>query len=447
MKKTMLKTVLVLGLFATIGLHLPNAFAEEDRTAGTQPKHENSYSETYKQLNLFGEVFERVRSEYVEPLDDQEIIENALNGMLSSLDPHSSYLNAERFKEMKIDTRGQFGGLGIEVTMESGFVKVVSPIDDTPAFRAGIKAGDFITQIDGEPVLGLTLSDAVKKMRGKVGSNIDLEIRREGEKAPIEMTITRDIIRIRSVKHRAEGNVGYIRVTSFNQNSSAGVQTAISELKEEIGDKMVGYVLDLRNNPGGLLNQAIEISDIFLDQGEIVSTRGRNEDDTKRDNATPGDLTDGLPIVVLINGGSASASEIVSGALQDHKRAIIMGTKSFGKGSVQTVMPLASGNGAIRLTTARYYTPSGRSIQAKGIDPDIVVEPAKIELYEYSKISEADLRGALDKKKQAEDKKAANDNENGENEEEENQDYQLSRAIDLLTGLHLYGHAAEKAAQ
>ena len=430
------------------GSTIPLSLAQEDRTAGTQPKNENSHSDTYKQLNLFGEVFERVRSEYVEEKNDKDIIENALNGMLSSLDPHSSYLNEERFKDMKVETRGQFGGLGIEVTMESGFVKVVSPIDDTPAFRAGIEAGDFITKIDGEPVLGLTLSDAVKKMRGKVGSNIDLEIRREGEETPLDMTITRDIIRIKSVKHRTEGNVGYVRVTSFNQNAAVGVQNAISEIKEELGDKLVGFVLDLRNNPGGLLNQAVEISDIFLEQGEIVSTRGRNEDDTKRDNATLGDLTDGLPIVLLVNGGSASASEIVAGALQDHKRAIILGTKSFGKGSVQTVMPLASGNGAIRLTTARYYTPSGRSIQAKGIDPDIVVEQAKIETYESSGISEADLRGALDKKKkEKESPKAANDNKDkaGDNKEEEKQDYQLSRAIDLLTGLHLYSYANDQA--
>lgn len=446
MKNKLLTTAMITLLIT--GLAVPFSLAqEEDRTAGSQPKNENSYSDTYKQLNLFGEVFERVRSEYVEEKNDQDIIENALNGMLGSLDPHSAYLSEEQFKDMKVETRGQFGGLGIEVTMESGFVKVVSPIDDTPAFRAGIKAGDFITKIDGEPVLGLTLSDAVKKMRGKVGSNIDLEVRREGEEAPLDMTITRDIIRIKSVKHRTEGNVGYVRVTSFNQNSASGVKNAIEEIKLELGDKLVGFVLDLRNNPGGLLNQAVEISDIFLDQGEIVSTRGRNEDDTKRDNATPGDLADSLPIVVLINGGSASASEIVAGALQDHKRGIILGTKSFGKGSVQTVMPLASGNGAIRLTTARYYTPSGRSIQAKGIDPDIIVEPAKIETYEYSTVSEADLRGALDKKKKKkEDPEAANDNKEETEEKEENQDYQLSRAIDLLTGLHLYGYAREAPA-
>ncbi len=421
---------------------------EVPRTAGEKPSGNDSYSETYRQLNLFGDVFERVRAQYVEEVDDKELVETSINGMLTSLDPHSAYLNADRFKEMQVQTRGEFGGLGIEVTMENGFVKVVSPIDDTPAFQAGVQAGDFITHIDEEPVLGLSLGEAVKKMRGKVGTEIKLEMRREGTEGPINVVIIRDIIQIQSVRHRVEGNAGYIRVTTFSQNSEPGVKKAIAEIKKEIGENLVGFVLDLRNNPGGLLDQAILVSDVFLDKGEIVSTRGRSENDTKRDNATPGDLADGLPIVVLINGGSASASEIVAGALQDHKRAITLGTKSFGKGSVQTVIPMP-GHGAVRLTTARYYTPSGRSIQAKGIEPDIFVEQAKIETVSGRRMHESDLRGALDKDKNKEKEKAkkdaANDNKTedkdakeGEEEKEKPVDYQLSRALDLLSGLSLY---------
>ncbi|GJL84734.1 MAG: peptidase S41 [Micavibrio sp.] len=423
---------------------------EAPRTAGEQPSGTDSYSETYRHLNLFGDVFERVRAQYVEEVDDKELVETSINGMLTSLDPHSAYLNADRFKEMQVQTRGEFGGLGIEVTMENGFVKVVSPIDDTPAFHAGVQAGDYITQIDEEPVLGLSLGEAVDKMRGKVGAEITLEIRREGTEGPINVTIIRDIIQIQSVRHRVEGNAGYIRITTFSQNSEPGVKKAIADIKKEIGDNIVGYVLDLRNNPGGLLDQAILVSDVFLDKGEIVSTRGRNENDTKRDNATPGDLADGLPVVVLVNGGSASASEIVSGALQDHKRAIILGTKSFGKGSVQTVIPMP-GHGAVRLTTARYYTPSGRSIQAKGIEPDIFVEQATLETIGSNRMHESDLRGALDKDKNKEKtkEKAANDNKpkdkkdsKEEEEEEKPQDYQLSRALDLLNGLSLYNKSA-----
>ncbi len=439
---------------------------EEPRTAETQPEKNKNYSETYKYLNLFGDVFERVRSEYVEEVADKDLIEYAVNGMLSSLDPHSSYLNEERFNEMKVETRGQFGGLGIEVTMENGLVKVVSPIDDTPAFRAGIQAGDYIVKIDGEAVMGLTLSDAVKMMRGKVGTTIDLEIHRENMEAPMEVTLTRDVINIKSVRHRVEGNAGYIRITQFSQNTDEGVREAVEDIKKQLGGKLIGYVLDLRNNPGGLLDQAIAVSDDFLETGEIVSTRGRKEDDTKRDNATPGDIAGGLPVVILINGGSASASEIVSGALQDHKRAIVLGTKSFGKGSVQTVIPLP-GHGAMRLTTARYYTPSGRSIQATGIEPDIFVEQAKVEAYNsISRLREADLHGALDKenaKKSDQEKKKdepekspapvpdnkdqssgntpSNDNKpktaDGE-EDQEAEDYQLARALDLLSGLSLY---------
>lgn len=434
-------------LIGANGVHTSHA-QEEDRTAGSAPSDANN-TETYKQLNLFGDVFERVRSQYVEETTDKDLVENAVNGMLTSLDPHSAYLNEDRFAEMQVNTRGEFGGLGIEVTMENGFVKVVSPIDDTPAFRAGVQAGDYITHIDGESVLGLTLSEAVDKMRGKVATDIDLTISREDADGPLDITITRDIIKIKSVRHRVEGNAGYIRITTFSQNTEPGLKDAIKSIKEELGNKLSGYVLDLRNNPGGLLDQAIAVSDAFLDKGEIVSTRGRSEKDTKRDNATPGDLAEGLPIVILINGGSASASEIVSGALQDHKRAILLGTDSFGKGSVQTVIPLP-GHGAMRLTTARYYTPSGRSIQAKGIVPDIYVEPAKVESYGASRrVKESDLRGALDASDKK-SKKAVNDNKkDGEEAEEEPVDYQLSRALDLLNGLSLYGthNEPQEAAQ
>ena len=439
--RILLTAFIMLGLFMSAPIvHAQDS--EDDRTAGSQPEHTNDYSETYKQLDLFGDVFERARAQYVEPISDEELIENAINGMLSGLDPHSSYLDEEKFKDMQVSTRGEFGGLGIEVTMENGVVKVVSPIDDTPAAAAGVLAGDYIVELDGEPVMGLTLSEAVDKMRGKVGEPIDIVISREGAEGPIELTIIRDIIKIRSVRHRVEGNSGYLRITTFNQNAASGIRKGIQEIQDELGTKLNGYVLDLRNNPGGLLDQAIAVSDIFLDKGEIVSTRGRDEADTKRDNATAGDLANGLPIVVLINGGSASASEIVAGALQDHKRGIVMGEQSFGKGSVQTVMALP-GHGAIRLTTARYYTPSGRSIQAKGIEPDIPVELARIETLKYDRVKEADLKGALDKKEEEEKKpEASNDNKNkdGEDEDEKKEivDYQLSRALDLLSGLTLY---------
>lgn len=405
----------------------------EEKVAAQTPQ------DTYRQLNLFGDVFERVRSQYVEPLTDEELVENAVQGLLSSLDPHSSYLDNDDFKDMQVQTRGEFGGLGIEVTMENGFVKVVSPIDETPAANAGVEAGDYITHLDDEPVLGLSLSEAVDKMRGKVGEPIILTIAREGAEEKIELEIIRDIIKIQSVKNRIEQeDIGYVRITTFNQNTMPGLEKAIAEIKKEAGDKIIGYVVDLRNNPGGLLNQAISVSDAFLDKGEIVSTRGRNESDTKRDNAARGDLTDGKPIIVLINGGSASASEIVAGALQDHRRAIIVGTQSFGKGSVQTVIPLP-GHGAMRLTTARYYTPSGRSIQAEGIEPDIVVEQAKLEEIDskYKRTRESDLRGAI-----TNDSKVKNKKKSGKDDEEEDEkpeDYQLNRAIDLLRGVVLYG--------
>mgnify|MGYP003630528944 FL=1 len=353
-------------LLATFVIVVFSLNVRADEKVKTDKKAENGYSETYRQLSLFGDVFERVRAEYVEEVDDKQLIEYALNGMLSSLDPHSSYLSEESFKDMRVETSGEFGGLGIEVTMENGLVKVVSPIDDTPAFRAGIQSGDYIVKIDEDAVMGMSLSDAVDKMRGKVGSTIDLSIARKGEDKQIDVTLVRDVIQIKSVRYHTEGNVGYVRITSFSQKAGPGVRNAIDAISKELGNNVIGYVLDLRNNPGGLLSQAIEVSDVFLDKGEIVSQRGRYEEDTERNNATVGDMAKGLPVVVLVNGGSASASEIVAGALQDHKRAIIMGTQSFGKGSVQTVMPLP-GNGAMRLTTARYYTPSGRSIQAKGI--------------------------------------------------------------------------------
>src|SRR4051794_12266015 len=328
-------------------------------------------AETYRQLSLFGDVFEKVRSDYVERPEEAKLIESAINGMLTSLDPHSSYMDAKSFRDMQIQTRGEFGGLGIEVTMEEGLVKVVAPIDETPAARAGIMANDVITQIDGEPVQGLTLNQAVDKMRGPVNSSVKLTIQRKEKKEPLEVKLSRETIRIRPVRARTEGgDIGYLRITQFNEQTYEALRTAIEKISTEVGqDKLKGYVIDLRNNPGGLLDQAIMVSDAFLERGEIVSTRGRNAEETQRFNAKAGDLTKGKPLVVLINGGSASASEIVAGALQDHKRATVLGTRSFGKGSVQTIIPLG-GNGALRLTTARYYTPSGRSIQAKGIDPD-----------------------------------------------------------------------------
>lgn len=442
-------TGFIIGALFILGLTgFSTSFAQKEGQSEAQQVVDSSENDTYLQLNLFGDIFERVRSQYVEETTDKELIEAAVNGMLTDLDPHSAYLNADRFQEMQVNTRGEFGGLGIEVTMENGFVKVVSPIDDTPAFAAGVQAGDYITHIDDESVLGLTLSEAVEKMRGKVGTDIKITIGREGADGPIEITVTRDIIKIQSVRHRVEGNVGYIRITTFNQNTAPGLKKALTEIKAELGNKLTGYVLDLRNNPGGLLDQAIAVSDAFLDKGEIVSTRGRNEKDTKRDNATPGDLADGLPIVVLINGGSASASEIVAGALQDHKRAILLGTDSFGKGSVQTVVPLP-GHGAMRLTTARYYTPSGRSIQAKGIEPDIHVDPAKIESFDIRRVKESDLRGALVNGDDIDDEeksipmatKDSKDDQDEDDDEKEKkiEDYQLSRALDLINGLSLYG--------
>ena len=403
------------------------------------PAQSNS-SETYRLLNLFGEIFERVRTDYVEGTEDRKLIEDAINGMLTSLDPHSSYMPPKSFRDMQVQTRGEFGGLGIEVTMENGFVKVVSPIDETPAARAGLRPGDFVTHIDNEAVLGLTLQEAVEKMRGPVNSNIKLMIRRGGGD-PFEVTLTRAVIRVQSVRSRVEGELGYVRITSFTEQTESGLKNAIDRIRQQAGNKLKGLVLDMRNNPGGLLDQAIAVSDAFLDKGEIVSTRGRRNDEAQRFNAKPGDLLNGLPIVVLINGGSASASEIVAGALQDHRRAILLGTRSFGKGSVQTIIPMGN-QGAIRLTTARYYTPSGRSIQAQGIDPDIVVEPARLEKVDQPRARrESDLRGALrNDQQQGQGQPPQQPGQGGEQPAaaEGTEDYQLQRAFDLLRGLALY---------
>ena len=411
--------------------------------SGSVTAKEKDRSETYRLLELFGDVFERVRSDYVEKVSDEELIEAAVRGMLTDLDPHSAFLNRKHFRDMQVQTKGEFGGLGIEVTMEGGYVKVVSPIDETPAFRAGMKAGDLITHLDGEHVQGLTLSQAVEKMRGPINSDITLTVRRDTKS--FDVTITRDKIRIRSVRSRTEGNVGYVRITSFSEQTETGLNKAVEKIKTELGDKLAGFVLDLRNNPGGLLDQAVMVSDAFLEGGEIVSTRGRVQENAQRFHATPGDITNGLPIVVLINSGSASASEIVAGALQDHRRAVILGKNSFGKGSVQTIIPLGR-NGAIKLTTQRYYTPSGTAIQAKGIVPDIEVAQARVEVFEGNarrERHEADLRGALDNDQSStnKDKPNAKDGEDKADPAAKPQkqvDYQLARALDLLRGLALY---------
>lgn len=405
----------------------------------------------YEQLDLFGDIFERIRAQYVEEVDTEQLVEAAINGMLTSLDPHSSYLSAKDFDEMQEQTRGEFGGLGIEVTQEDGFVKVVAPMDGTPADKAGIKAGDFITHVNSESVLGLTLDDAVDKMRGPVGSEIIITVVREGVAEPFDVSIIRDTIKMVAVRPRLVGNTVVLRISTFNDQTFVGVEEGIKKMVEEAGgmDKVNGFVIDLRNNPGGLLNQAIMVSDAFLEKGEITSTRGRDPEQGERFNAEPGDLADGKPIVVLINGGSASASEIVSGALQDHRRAIVVGTKSFGKGSVQTLIPL-KGDGAMRLTTARYYTPSGRSIQALGVMPDIVVnqpivEPLTEEEQEARDAeearndrSEADLRGAITNDSMSEDERNQLEADRARTEEAaklRDEDYQLAYAVDILRGL------------
>jgi carboxyl-terminal processing protease len=404
-------------------------------------------SSVYEQLDLFGDIFERIRENYVEEVDEADLIEAAINGMLVSLDPHSSYISANDFEDMQVQTRGEFGGLGIEVTQEDGFVRVITPMDDTPAMEAGVEAGDFITHVDGEALLGLTLEEAVDLMRGPVGSDIIITVVREGADEPFDITITRDRIQLTAVRSRLEGNTAILRVSTFSDQTFPNLREGLAELIEEVGglENMNGVVLDLRNNPGGLLSQAIRVSDAFLEQGEIVSTRGREPQDGERYNATPGDMIEGLPMVVLINGGSASASEIVAGALQDHRRAVVVGTQSFGKGSVQSVMPLA-GDGAMRLTTSLYYTPSGRSIQALGVAPDIIVEqrdPIEVEEDEDRPgRTEAGLRGAIENSSLTEDELNLLEEEREAAEATatlRNDDYQLAYAIDILTGLNALG--------
>ena len=435
----MKRVMIAAGLGALAGFAL--ATFDDARIAVAQ-----SQGDGLQSLTLFGDIFERVRAQYVEEVDEKELVETAINGMLASLDPHSSYLPPQSFEEMQEQTKGEFGGLGIEVTMENGLVKVVAPIDDTPAARAGLQANDYVTELDGEAVLGLTLSEAVEKMRGAVDTDITLTILREGVEEPFQVTITRAVITIYPVRARAEGDIAYLRVTTFNEQTSGNLEEKIADLKAQIGgDGPRGYVIDLRNNPGGLLNQAIAVTDAFLEKGEIVSTRGRDPRDAERYNATAGDLSGGKPIVVLINGGSASASEIVAGALQDHRRAVIVGTTSFGKGSVQTIMPL-SNRGAIRLTTQRYYTPSGRSIQALGVEPDILIERAQPDeeqaaneedAADQRRRSEQSLRNSLgreltdEERRQRDETHAANEAQQKLREE----DNQLAYALDLLRGV------------
>ncbi|PWK61682.1 S41 family peptidase [Roseicyclus mahoneyensis] len=406
----------------------------------------------YEQLDLFGDIFERIRANYVEEVDEAALIEAAINGMLTSLDPHSSYLPPNDFDDMQVQTRGEFGGLGIEVTQEDGFVRVIAPMDDTPAMEAGVEAGDFITHVNGEALLGLTLEQAVDMMRGPVGSEIVITVVREGRDQPFDITIVRDRIRLTAVRVRLEGNTAILRISTFNDQTYPNLEQGLRDLIAEVGglENLNGVVIDLRNNPGGLLSQAIRVSDAFLEQGEIVSTRGRNPEDGERYNATPGDLISGLPLVVLVNGGSASASEIVAGALQDHRRAVVVGTNSFGKGSVQSIMPLA-GDGAMRLTTSLYYTPSGRSIQALGIAPDILVEQREpVEVDEdaaeaQTRRNEASLRGAIQNSTLTEDQRRQLEEEQAIAEATatlRNEDYQLAYAIDILTGLNALGPRA-----
>jgi carboxyl-terminal processing protease len=406
-------------------------------------------SSVYEQLDLFGDIFERIRAQYVEEVSTEDLVTAAINGMLTSLDPHSSYLSAKDFEDMQVQTRGEFGGLGIEVTQEEGFIKVIAPMDGTPAAKAGILAGDFITHVNGESLQGMMLDDAVEKMRGPIGSEIIITIAREGATEPFDVSIIRDTIKLTAVKGRVVGNTVVLRVTTFNDQTTSGMRDELAKGIEELGgiDNLNGVVIDLRNNPGGLLNEAIDVSDAFLEKGEIVSTRGRDAGSGERYNAQTGDLINGKPIVVLINGGSASASEIVAGALQDHRRAIVVGTKSFGKGSVQTLIPLR-GDGAMRLTTSRYYTPSGRSIQALGISPDIVVnqpppkpvdetaadEPASA----VQERSEANLRGAIDNDSMTEEERRLYEEELARAEESaklRDEDYQLAYAVDIIKGL------------
>ena len=418
-----------------------------------------SKEDTYRQLGLFGDIFQRVRESYVDEVEDGELIEAAITGMLTSLDPHSSFLNTENFSEMQEQTKGRFGGLGVEITMEQGMVKVVSPIDDTPAARAGLQPEDFLIAVDDESIIGMQLSEAVDRLRGQVGSKVKIKIQR-GQSEPFDVTIVRDFIKIRSVRSEMFDGIGYVRLTTFSEQTTPGLMEAVDDFFKQEGDALKGIVLDLRNNPGGLLTEAVSVSDAFLEQGEIVSTRGRDTNDGTHIYAKPGDIARGLPMVVLINSGSASASEIVAGALKDHGRAIILGTRSFGKGSVQSVIPI-SNSSAIRLTTARYYTPSGISIQARGIVPDIEVALARIEAVEGGIVREEDLRGALDGSEDENadasdtpadtsdsdpaDGDAANDENEGDNDadnanvKQDEIDYQLARALDLIRGVAIFG--------
>ncbi len=439
------KTLKGILLGAAAGVALTSAFGTPKVGTAT------AATSTYEHLELLGDIFERTRSAYVEEVDEKKLIESAINGMLTSLDPHSSYMPPEAFSDMQVDTKGEFGGLGIEVTMEEGFVKVVSPIDDTPAAGAGLEAGDYITHIDGESVLGLTIGEAVDRMRGLVGTDIELTIARKEADEPFDVTITRDTIKIKAVKYRVEGDIGYLRISKFSEKTFDDLEAGMAAIKKELGENGVaGYVVDLRNNPGGLLTQAVAVSDAFLDKGEIVSTRGRDQQNADRYNAQLGDLAGGKPVVVLVNGGSASASEIVAGALQDHRRGIVVGEKTFGKGSVQTIMPLSS-KGAIRLTTARYYTPSGRSIQALGVEPDIVVEQVKLDKSEdgekRKRYSESQIRGSLENDSLTEEEKEIRKKEeeaHAATEKLRGEDYQLAYAIDLLHGLSVYAGFAEQ---
>jgi len=417
--------------FALVGMGLVGGFAAA-MFALPEAKGANDAS-AYGQLDLFSNAFERVRANYVRPVKDSELIDAAIQGMVSNLDPHSSYMDAKMYGDMQITTKGQFGGIGIEVTQEDGLIKVISPIDGTPASRAGIKTGDRIAGIDGTSIAGLQLNEAIDKMRGAAGSKITLTILREGEKKPFDVTLVRAIVSVDSASHRREGDVGYIRLPGFNEQTADGLEKAVRDLKKQIGPGIKGYVLDMRNNPGGLLDQAIQVSDDFLGSGEIVSTRGRHAEDTLRYDAKPGDITDGKPIVILINGGTASASEIVSGALQDHKRATVIGLTSFGKGSVQTIIPLGEGRGALRLTTARYFTPSGHSIQAQGIVPDIqVAQGDEANVPKLARPSEADLRGHLPGEAAPAKKIAAPVIKPAAGQKYD--DFQLAYALDLLRG-------------
>lgn len=430
-RRLLVLAAMILGAFSALFLIAP-----------LTTKAQSNNEETYRQLTLFGDVFQRVREDYVEEVSDQDLVEAAINGMLTSLDPHSAYLPDDNFQKMQVQTRGKFGGLGIEVTMENGFVKVVSPIDDTPADKAGILPEDLIISVDGESIVGLTLNDAVEKLRGPIGSNVKISVQRAQDE-PFEVNIIRDEIKIRSVRSRLYETIGYIRITTFSEQTSPGLQKAMDDLQAETAEGLTGLVLDLRNNPGGLLSEAIRVSDAFLEKGEIVSTRGRGKNDIQHAYARPGDISDGLPLVVLINSGSASASEIVAGALKDHRRAVVMGTRSFGKGSVQTITPMP-GHGAMRLTTALYFTPSGVSIQAKGISPDIEVAPARIEKLEGGLVREEDLRGALDNQEGGAEPTADN-TASAEPKDPIEIDYQLARAVDLLRGLSVFNALSAKS--